>query len=108
MCYRTDGEGWWKSIYPLKLHEYLASGKPVISAPLASVQPFAHVVEIANSVADWISAIEHALSHGGLASPGERLAVANKNTWDLRVDQLEQWLGEMIAEREQLVTPAAG
>lgn len=108
MCYRTDSGGWWNSVYPLKLHEYLASGKPVISAPLASVQPFAHVVEIASSVADWISAIERALSHGGLATPGQRLAIANENTWDLRVDQLEQWLCEMIDAGERHAAPAAG
>jgi glycosyltransferase involved in cell wall biosynthesis len=50
-----------KYIYPLKLHEYLASGRPVVGAPIRSLQEFAHVIKLATSVDDWSKAIEESL-----------------------------------------------
>ena len=38
MPYRVDD--YTKYIYPLKMHEYLASGRPVVSAPIDSVEEF--------------------------------------------------------------------
>lgn len=99
MCYRSDDGGWWSSGYPLKLHEYLACGMPVISAPLTAVQPFAHVVDLASSVDEWLAALERALYHGGVGTPEQRRAVANENTWDMRVDRIEEWLYEMLGRK---------
>lgn len=101
MCYRHEDGGWWNAIYPLKLHEYLAAGRPVVSAPLQSVKPFAHVVDLAGSDDEWIHALDRALFHGGVATIECRRAVARENTWDLRVDQLEEWLREMVDARSQ-------
>src|SRR5690606_4940220 len=38
MCYEVSD--YTNYIYPLKLHEYLASGRPVVSAPIEAVRPF--------------------------------------------------------------------
>jgi len=45
-----------KYIYPGKMHEYLASGHPVVSAPVRSVQEFKDVIAIANSTTEWSKA----------------------------------------------------
>jgi glycosyltransferase involved in cell wall biosynthesis len=95
MCYRASGGGWWIRGYPLKLHEQLAVGKPVVASPLETIRPFAHVVDLAETPAEWIAAIERALASGGVGTPEERVAVARQNTWDQRVDLLERWLLEM-------------
>ena len=39
-------DAWVEAGYPLKMHEYLASGGPVVSADLPSVRPFGDVVAI--------------------------------------------------------------
>lgn len=96
MCYRHQEAGWWNAGYPLKLHEYLAAGRPVVSAPLTSVKPFAHVVDLAGSDVEWMRALDRAFLHGGVGTLEGRRAVAWENTWDLRVDQLENWLSEMV------------
>lgn len=106
MCYRQGEGGWWNSVYPLKLHEYLAAGRPVVSSPLPSVRPFAHVLDLAGTEADWIRAVDRALLQGGVGSLEERRAVARENTWDLRVDQLEQWLIEMVSARSRVFSDA--
>jgi hypothetical protein len=91
MCYRTDPGGWWVAIYPLKLHEYLAVGRPVVSADLEAVRPFMSVLSIAVTVDEWISAIEQALDEEPSMVEARR-TVARANTWDDRVDQLMGWL----------------
>lgn len=98
MIYRTDGSGWWRDIYPLKLHEYLATGLPVVSADVAAVRAFAEVVSIAEGLDAWIAAIEHALA-GGRGTPAQRVAVAHANSWDVRVTRLDARLREIAVAR---------
>ena len=88
-AYRMDRELWTSSIYPLKLHEYLASGKPVVSSPIEAVCSFKEVVAIAATVEEWEAAIQKALSEGGEGTPARRMEVARANTWDARVDRIE-------------------
>jgi len=94
MCYRVAGDGWWRSGFPLKLHEYLASGKPVVSSPLLVLRPFSHLFLLCEGRDAWTSAIERCL-RGEFSSPSqiaERLAVAQANSWDAKVDDLERRL----------------
>jgi glycosyltransferase involved in cell wall biosynthesis len=103
MPYQLDD--YTKCIYPLKLHEYLASGKPVVSAPIRSVLEFSHVITIASNRAEWSSAIEHALSPGE-NSPGrraERQRVARQHDWAGLVDKIAR----IIAKRLELQIPDA-
>ena len=47
LCYElTD---YTKFIYPLKLHEYLASGRPVVGSPIRSLEEFAHLIRLART-----------------------------------------------------------
>jgi glycosyltransferase involved in cell wall biosynthesis len=94
MCYNVNTKGWWVSGYPLKLHEYLAVGVPVVSADLETIRPFSDVVDIARSPVEWISAIERALKHGGVGTVEQRRAVAARNTWEQRTATLHRWLLE--------------
>ncbi len=86
---------WTSGIYPLKLHEYLAAGRPVVSADLQSVRPFGHVLAIARSPQEWRAAIVQALNAGGVADSEARRAVACDNSWDHRVAILDGWLTDV-------------
>jgi len=100
MCYRVEGAGYsWQAVFPIKLFEYLAAGKPVISTALENVKPFEHVIDIASGPDEWVDAIERAIKYGGAGTISERTAIARANTWDARVDLLESWLSEMIETR---------
>ena len=98
MLYRTpqDQSNWVYFINPLKMFSCLAAGKPVISSDIPAVRRFADVVDIAEDPADWTSAIERAVSRGGLSTPQHRRAIAFHNTWDNRVDDLEGWLFQLL------------
>lgn len=102
MCYRLDG-GWWQAGYPLKMHEYLAVGKPVVSTGQHAVLPFGAVIDIVPDAAAWRDALERALSAGGVGTLAGRREVAKANSWDVRLDNLSGWMEQAIG-----VSPAAG
>ena len=95
LCYRHEPGRWWTAIYPLKLHEYLAVGQPVVATDLETIQPFSSVLAIARSPQEWLEAITMALQSGGVGTRQERQAVALANTWECRIDQLVHWIEEV-------------
>ena len=106
LLYRTgNGLGEWAHyVNPLKLHEYLATGRPVVGSNIPSIQRFSDVVAIASSdVVSWDTALKHAINNGGVGNPDMRISIARLNSWDLRVNQLEEWYHEMIDMKNRLV-----
>jgi glycosyltransferase involved in cell wall biosynthesis len=95
ICYRGD-EGWWTSAMPLKLHEYLATGTPVVSLDLTDLHEHADVVRLVDSVDGWRRAIEAALNDRSSAAQARRRDLALANSWDERVDRLEHLLEGMV------------
>jgi glycosyltransferase involved in cell wall biosynthesis len=107
MCYRLSADLWIEGIYPLKLHEYLATGRPIVSADVPSVRPFADVVAIARGADQWERALESALSSGEPGTPTARRQVAEANSWSVRVHQLEVELAALTSStrmREQVAS----
>lgn len=92
MAYRLGDDVWTEGIYPLKLHEYLAVGQPVVSTDLPAVRPFADVIRIAVSPADWELALNEALEGRGAGSLSARRTRASLNSWDARVRQIRALL----------------
>jgi glycosyltransferase involved in cell wall biosynthesis len=72
---------------PLKLREYLATGKPVVSTWTPEVERFAHVVRIARDKEQYLSAIERALTEDCPEAREQRLAAVRPMSWDARVEQ---------------------
>jgi glycosyltransferase involved in cell wall biosynthesis len=95
LCYRHEPGHWWTAIYPLKLHEYLAAGQPVVTTDFETIRPFSSVLAIARSPQEWAEAITTALQNGGVGTKQERQAVALANTWECRIDQLVHWIAEV-------------
>ncbi len=90
MCYRSDGDGWWKDVYPLKMHEYLAVGKPVVSSDLEAAYDFSHVICICRTTEDWVQGLSNAIENSGVGSVETRIKVARENSWDNRALYLDQ------------------
>lgn len=87
-----------KDIYPLKLQEYLAAGKPVVSAPLPAVMPYGDVVAIASGPAAFQAAIETALAKTGRDDVASRQAVARANSWDERIAEKVVHIQRVMAQ----------
>jgi glycosyltransferase involved in cell wall biosynthesis len=83
--YRVDERAQHAS--PLKLYDYLAAGKPVVTTDYAAARPFRDVIRIVESRGAFISAVEDCLSEDGRLIV-ERRRIAADNTWEKRVEQL--------------------
>ena len=80
--YRVDG--YTECIYPMKMHEYLASGTPVIGSPIRSVLEFEHAILLASTPGEWLAAIDEALDSGA-ADPQaarKRREIAMRHDWE--------------------------
>lgn len=88
MPYRLDD--YTKYVYPLKLHEYLATGRPVISSRMYSVEEFGPVVAIADTREEWSNAIKRGLSEreNSPERRAQRQAVALRYDWDTLVQKI--------------------
>jgi glycosyltransferase involved in cell wall biosynthesis len=77
-------------IYPLKLHEYLAAGRPTVAAPINSVVPFKDVVWLATTVDEWQAAVAAALAPAATSEEAmkARCACAAEHDWDLLVEKI--------------------
>ncbi len=85
-------------IYPLKLHEYLAGGRPVIGTPIRTVLDFGHVVTLARTPDEWVAALPAALAPAANAPPAveARRAVARTHDWDRLAATVARSLCELL------------
>lgn len=77
-----------KSIYPLKINEYLAAGKPVIATHFSEdIYTFREVAYIAENHEGFCELIDTAINSNNAALQQQRIAVAEQNTWTARVER---------------------
>jgi len=77
-----------ESIYPLKINEYLFSGKPVIATNFSDdIRTFQNVVYLATDHEDFLSLIDKAIQENNADLIQARVNVARSNTWTHRVKQ---------------------
>ena len=101
MPYRIDG--YTKYIYPLKLHEYLASGRPVVASRIPSLQGFEDALSLATTYKEWSGAIERALrpAADSLELRAARQNIAQSHDWDILVRRI----AERILQRLGIESP---
>lgn len=88
-----------RSCNPLKVFEYLATGRPVVATDLDGLQWCRHAIEIAGQGTDaFVTAVERALA-GTQEDRRQRIALARANGWDDRVDALEDHLRTLADRR---------
>ncbi|MGR3303163.1 MAG: glycosyltransferase [Candidatus Scalindua sp.] len=76
------------SSYPLKFHEYLAAGKPIVASHVPALLPFKDVVLLSHSYDEFVQNIELALVNNSQNEIEKRLKIARENTWDQRVETI--------------------
>ena len=74
-----------ESLNPIKLWEYLAAGKPIVSTDVAGFRDYPHLVHLAADPDAFVAACRDALQEPPATGPARR-AEAQKHTWDARID----------------------
>ena len=83
MPYNVDG--YTKYIFPLKLHEYLASGSPAVGSSIRTLLDFERVITLADGVEEWTRALENALGPGENTAEARdtRQSIARDYDWEI-------------------------
>lgn len=80
-------------IFPIKVNEYLAAGKPAIGTPITTLLQYGDVVEVADSTEKWIAAIKSCLQNGSEEEEvRKRKRVARNYDWNELVKQIAHHL----------------
>ncbi len=77
---------------PLKLYEYLAAGRPVVSVEHAEAIELSPWVYTAGTPESFLVKIVEALREDTAERQRQRAAMAQEHSWDRRVDQMENCL----------------
>jgi glycosyltransferase involved in cell wall biosynthesis len=80
---------------PLKFHEYMASGRPVVASPFTEFP--APLVRVAEGVDDWIAAVEESLAEEGSQRADARKALAAANSYEARLAEQRRLLRQLEA-----------
>jgi glycosyltransferase involved in cell wall biosynthesis len=85
---------------PLKLREYLAMGKPIVSVPTPEIEKFAAHVRIGRSRDEMLAHLDDAVNKG--LTPGEvesQTALASTMTWDANLQRVMERVEAKLTSR---------
>ena len=85
-------------VYPVKLHEYLILGKPVVSTNINEIMQFSEVVYVASNTGEYIEKIGLALREKNEDKKKRRVQTALRNTWSARLKKINEELGKIADE----------
>jgi glycosyltransferase involved in cell wall biosynthesis len=85
-----------KYTHSLKLLEYLACGKPVVTTPASGAEKFSHLIYIAQDYRDFNEKIQKALTENNPELVRLRLEAARENSWSLRFEKMMELILQML------------
>jgi glycosyltransferase involved in cell wall biosynthesis len=99
-------------IYPLKLHEYLATGRPVVGTPIDALVEHQEVVRLAVTAEEWIDETEQALA-SPTSDAHRRIQVAREHDWATLTSRVAQVISQRLGPgyeipHERSATATAG
>lgn len=77
-----------RGVLPMKLFEYLSTGKPVVATRLPELEDYAHVVELAGDAQAYVEAIERCLHGDHEDDRRRRVEIARENSWEKRISTI--------------------
>lgn len=91
-------------VFPVKLLEYFAAGLPVVATPLPSLESFQEHCVLAAHPTDFVKALERTLQNP-LHEADQRRAIAARNSWEARLEEISRFLEPMLARDTPHLTP---
>ncbi|MFC1623815.1 glycosyltransferase, partial [Candidatus Omnitrophota bacterium] len=89
-----------KNVYPTKLNEYLAMGKPVISTALPEIIEFnrryGEVVYVAEEEEKFSRYIKDAVSEKDIIKRDRYIEIARENSWKARIEKMSSLIEEEV------------
>ena len=82
---------------PIKLYDYLATGKPIVSTPVPGVDRFSSLIRVGSKPEEFVSKIHEALAEEGGALAASRREAARSHSWEARVKVIASLLRQRLA-----------
>ena len=80
-----------RSVLPAKIYECLATGRPIVAAPLPElVEDFGAELEFAAASDEWVPAIERAAAADQAEARPRKIQLAQANTWAARYVRIRE------------------
>ena len=83
--YRTGPLG--DALSPLKLKEYLATGRPIVSTPIAEAKRYSNYVSLAATAEEWVVAITAALQTEARERSGTLASLLESESWERKAER---------------------
>jgi teichuronic acid biosynthesis glycosyltransferase TuaH len=91
-----------KSIYPLKVNEYLSAGKPVVTTPFSDdILKFREVTYISENDSDFIQLIDKAIHENSEIKAVERTVFSASNNWDARARHFIELIVDFLKHHDR-------
>ena len=91
---------WIRYCNPLKLFEYMASGRPIVSVHIDEVaEKYSNVISIANNKEEFCSAITWELHNDTAERRNARIRIAEQHSWDRHIEKLSQIIVDTFAAK---------
>ena len=94
------------TVSPIKLYEYLASGKPVVSVDMPAAREFADFISIVRTPNEFVAALEDQLVQNARGivdhDAAARQRAISDYSWDARFQQVENVVSDAIVSAEKI------
>ena len=92
------------NVYPTKLNEYLALGKPVISTQLPEIiefnKEYGDIVYVSKDKEKFGEHINKAINEDNHILRNRRIEVSRDNSWDVRIEKMSRLMQEGITRKK--------
>lgn len=90
---------WIESCNPLKMFEYMASGKPIVSVPIKEAMQYSDVISIAHNKEEFCRAIRWELQNDTMERNRRRVEIAGRHCWDNQVEKISDLIMQTITAK---------
>jgi len=84
---------------PIKVREYLATGKPVVITPIYEYERLDGILRVSRGRDDFIAKVEDALNHDSPDMREARQRVVKESTWDARAEEVSEAIAALLELR---------
>jgi len=92
---------WIRCCNPLKLMEYMASGRPIVSVPIDEVvKKYSDVVSLAYNKKEFCNAIVCELQNDTPERSKKRIEIAFEHSWDKHIEKISQMIADTLVRKK--------
>lgn len=94
---------WIRNCNPLKMLEYMASGKPIVSVEIDEARQYSDVISIARNKEEFCRAIQWELGNDTESRRARRVEIASQHRWAKHIERLSSLI-DCTIERKRAVS----